>query len=313
MQFKLNFKIPETDLRISHKDKIILLGSCFSDEMAAKLNYSGFNCLSNPFGTLYHPIALSNVIQNSIDSNIEVSILQRDKLFFSWDSASVVVGNSEDELKQVLIEKRNEFKKTIQDSSVLIFTFGTAFAYRNLGLDKIVGNCHKISATNFKKELSSVEEMLEIWQELFNRINREFPGKRIILTVSPVRHNKDGIIENNRSKARLIEFVNQLCENITNVEYFPSYEIVIDELRDYRFYNEDFTHPSSQAIEYVWQRFKHTYFREETINIIDELQSIRKMMSHRSIHKESELDKTRLIKADEKLKELLHRHPELKL
>lgn len=311
MQFKLDFKIQQSDFRISHKDKITLLGSCFSDEMADKFTYSGFHCLSNPFGTLYHPIALSDVVRSSIDLSTEVDVLQRDGLYFSWDSASVIVGKSENELKSVLIDNRNKFREAIKDSSCLIFTFGTAFAYRQLELNKIVGNCHKIPASNFRKELTPIKEIYDSWLDLIALINKKYPGKRIILTVSPVRHLKDGVMENNRSKARLIESVHLLCDHFQNVEYFPSYEIIVDELRDYRFFKEDFSHPTSQATEYVWNRFQRTYFDEKTTDLIEEITSIRKIQSHKGIHPDSESDILRLLKVAEMHKELINRHPEI--
>ncbi len=261
MDFKLQFEISKADFNIQHGESIVFLGSCFSDEMAAKASYYGFPVLSNPFGTVFHPSVISRFILESIQSIKEERIFQREDLFLSWDANSTIFDYSEEKYKQQLQAIRSRFVETLSKSKLLFITFGTAWGYELNDQKYTVANCHKVPNTQFTKRLSLIEELEQEWLNTITILQNNFPDLKIVFTVSPVRHVKDGLVENNQSKAILIELVRRLNEKTTS-EYFPSYEIMIDELRDYRFYKTDRVHPSEEAIEYIWKRFESKYCSE---------------------------------------------------
>lgn len=309
MKLKLDFDFPPLPSNLKHGDKITLIGSCFSDSMAEHFFNSGFEVSSNPFGTLFHPIAIANTISASLTNSTDVNVLQRDDVFFSWDSGSKIHAYSEKELKSKVIEARNSLKNQLKDTKLLVVTFGTSWGYRNLDLNQIVGNCHKQPSNLFEKELTLLDEMSKAWVDVFKDIKAINNSIEIVCTVSPVRHKKDGLVENNRSKARLIE----LCHHLSgsNVSYFPSYEILIDELRDYRFYTTDLVHPNETAVRYVWDRFKYFAFDDNTLALIDEIEKVKMLMNHRSLHPESQVDKDRIKKGEDLKHNLSESHPEI--
>ena len=307
MKLKLDFEFPPLSSSITHGDRIVLLGSCFSDSMSAHFSNAGFHVLSNPFGTLFHPTSIANTIIASLSDSPEVNVLKRDDVYFSWDSGSKIFAYSKEELVKLILAERQKLKETLLNSKLLVVTFGTALGYRNTKLDILVGNCHKQPGTDFKKELSSIKELRLKWNEVLSLIENLKNKIQIVYTVSPVRHKKDGLIENNRSKARLIEF----CNTNDATSYFPSYEIVIDELRDYRFYTSDLVHPNDEAIEYVWERFNSYAFNNGTIDLIDKISNVKSLLNHRSLHPKSKADQARLEKGQTLKKSLLEANPEV--
>ena len=312
MEFKLNFKIPDSSVNLSYDDSLVLIGSCFSDEIGSKLCDAGFNANSNSFGTLFHPIAISNVIKASLEENQSVDIYQREDLFFSWDSASKIYASSEKNLIQTVSELRKDFSLKVKTAGAIVITFGTAWSYSHASTKKTVGNCHKAPQSLFNKSLSSIDEMFENWKELLSLISKYNPKVKIIFTVSPVRHVKDGLIENNRSKARLIELVNELVST-SDATYFPSYEILIDELRDYRFYKEDLVHPSKSAVRYIWESFISSLFTAETKSIMNEREQIMSQLNHKSLHPTSEAEIKRMKAINLKLKNFKLKYPKIKV
>lgn len=264
-----------------------MMGSCFSDELEPYFRNSGFDVLSNPFGTLFHPLALSSVIKSSLGENEALDVFKRSDLFFSWDASSKIVGMKEEALKANLLTQRRSTREKIVEAQTIIVTFGSAFGYFNKSLGKIVANCHKAPNHLFEKRLGSVDEMLADWIETIDQIRAVNPTIQFLFTVSPVRHTKDGLVENNRSKARLIELAHRICEE-TGAHYFPSYEIVMDQLRDYRFFAKDLVHPNALAVDYVWEQFSQVAFTEETLKIIKKVNEYVKMTQHVFLHPDSE-------------------------
>lgn len=309
MKFKLDFNFPPLPNKIKHGEGVILLGSCFSDSMTYHFQFGGVNALSNPFGTLFHPIAIANTIKASLTNSTNVNVLQRDDVFFSWDSGSKIYADSQDSLESKVLKARAELKNQLKEAKLLIVTFGTSWGYRNSKLNEIVGNCHKQPSNLFEKELSSLDEMSKAWADAVKEIRAVNSSIEIVYTVSPVRHKKDGLIENNRSKGRLIE----LSHSITgqNVSYFPSYEILIDELRDYRFYTKDLVHPNDQAVEYIWEKLKGYLFNEETHTLIAEIEKVKTLMNHKSLHPDSLADQERTHKAKDQQAQLSLKYPSI--
>ena len=295
MKFKLETKIPAFTQKISHQDQVIFFGSCFSDDISSRFKNAGFDVLSNPFGTIFHPIPMARNIINSFNQGSELSIFESENHFSSWDCSTLINSESKDVLEQEIRKIQATFLEYIEKSSYLFITFGTSFGYLNIENEQIVSNCHKQNSTLFRKKLSEIEEMSHLWKSALEVIFEKNPQIKIVFTVSPVRHSKDGLTENNRSKARLFELISNLEKHFKNknaLHYFPSYEIIIDELRDYRFYKEDLIHPSEQAINYIWEKIKTTFFSEKTIKLIDEVENLRKLEQHKILTKNQvEIDK----------------------
>ena len=309
MKFKLDTTIPDFPSKINHSDGIILIGSCFSDEMKSHFDNAGFNTLSNPFGTLFHPLSLADVISKSINDSHDVDVYQRDDLFFSWDSSGALYATSERDLTSSIIKQREELKKHLSKAKLLIVTFGTTWGYMHVTQNKIVGNCHKAPTATFNKQLSDSTEMLLVWNKLILELKKLNPELEIVFTVSPVRHRKDGLIENNRSKARCIELSHSLLDR--KVNYFPSYEILIDELRDYRFYDSDLVHPNKDAVNYVWDSLKSYLFNANTLSLIEKVNKVKSTLNHKSLYPESITDMNRKDQSNEEKAALKVKHPEI--
>lgn len=308
MDFKLNFEIPKADFTIQHGDSILFLGSCFSDEIANKSAYHGLKVQSNPFGTVFHPNLLSQFITDSINEIETERVLNRGDLYFSWDANSTVFDFSEAHLIEKLHTLRSDFKNQLKQAKAIFITFGTAWAYRRKDDTLLVANCHKVPASEFDKELIEVEEMYFQWMETVEKLKELNPKLEIVVTVSPVRHIRDGLIENNQSKAILLDLVRRLIKH-SEVTYFPSYEIIIDELRDYRFFKTDRVHPNEEAIEYVWKQFENIYCTVETITINSKVAGFRKSINHKSIHENSKENQERKSKTEESLNDFLKKNP----
>ena len=308
-QFKLSFDIPEFSTKIEYGKNILFLGSCFSDEISVKAKHQGFKMDSNPFGTIFHPLALSRFINEIVsDQVLSERIIQRNDLFFSWDASSSIVGFSPNELIANIQKARSDWKENLLSATHLFVTFGTSWGYRLTENNLLVANCHKFPASNFTKELSLQSDIVKEWKETISLLLKFNPSLKIIFTVSPVRHIKDGLIENNWSKAILLDAV-RILEKEMNCAYFPSFEIVMDELRDYRFFKTDHVHPNELAINYVWQRFSNCYFSNETIEISKEVLKIRNEEAHRSLTPASEASVLQLTKLKEKRENLLKQFP----
>ncbi|TNF49556.1 MAG: GSCFA domain-containing protein [Bacteroidetes bacterium] len=285
-KFMLQTIISEFPFRIGYEDDILLLGSCFSDDIGAKFSYFGFNSLSNPHGTIFHPDVIARNILEGLSGQMKVRQVERDGILLSYNAGSQIYGTDSEQLIERLNERNELLKKYLNSSKVIFITFGTAWGYIEKESAEVVANCHKVPSQNFEKRLSSVEEMEKNWLETIDKIKKVNPSVKIVLTVSPVRHSKEGLVENNRSKARLIELAYRLSGN-DDIFYFPSYEILIDELRDYRFYKKDLVHPSAQAIEIIWERLIEHILDEKHANLLELIGQYRSMCEHDLLHPES--------------------------
>lgn len=305
MQFRTELFLPESKWKLSHNDKILGIGSCFVDSIGDKLSLGKFRILQNPFGTLFHPVAMENALAR-IHSNViytESEIFNRDELYFSWDHHTSFNKTS---MKLTLeginsqLEKANDF---IQNTNVFILTFGTSWVYKIKQMDLIVANCHKVPGQHFEKVLLTDAQIKSSIRNCFNFILDINPKAKIITTISPVRHIKDGVIENNISKSKLISNLHDLVPQYENVEYFPAYELMMDDLRDYRFYKEDLIHPNEMAIEYIWDKFSEKYFTEETSIKIRIAEKINSSLLHRPMNISSIAYKTFLFNTMKKIEQ----------
>ena len=283
----LQTKVPlqkEAKNPISYASKIVLLGSCFSENIGDQLNYFKFQTVQNPFGILFHPKAIKELVANAIHEKTytETDLVFQNERWHCFDAHSKL---SAPEKKDVLSQLNKAITSTntaLKEATHLVITLGTSWVYRDTATHKIVANCHKIPQKKFSKELLSVQEVTETLSEIITLIQSVNASINIIFTVSPVRHLKDGFVENTQSKSHLIAGIQTLFGNSkSNLHYFPSYEIMMDELRDYRFYSEDLIHPNTTAIRYIWERFTTTWVDEKAAEMMQEINTIQKGLSHR--------------------------------
>ena len=296
---------------ISYNSKLLLIGSCFSENIGNKLAYFKFQSKQNPFGILFHPKAIENFITKAINEEryTEKDIFFHNERYHSFDAHSSLSSSSKDELLNNLntnIELTHELLKT---SSHIIITLGTAWVYREIASDILVANCHKIPQKKFLKELLSIDEILESLEAIQSLVKSINSNISILYTVSPVRHIKDGFVENQRSKAHLLSAIHQVIEPRKNIFYFPSYEIMMDELRDYRFYAEDMIHPNQTAINYIWEKFTDTWFSESNFETMKTVDTIQKGLTHRPFNPDSEAHQLFLEKLHTKKETLLQAFP----
>jgi hypothetical protein len=288
MRWSIDFPIPESPVPITHQSKILSLGSCFAQTIGQKMADSKFDILINPFGTIFHPLALAKLLEGSVFSDPfdENLILERDGMFFHYEAHSDLVGKTKAELLGKLNQKRDLVLDFLKTGSHLILTLGTAWGYE-LQEQGLVANCHKQPQSLFKKRLWKIEEMRLSLDVLFHNLHQINPDLNIILTLSPVRHIKDGIPENQLSKSMLRVLCSELEKTCSNVWYFPAYEVMMDELRDYRFYKSDLIHPSEDAEIYIWEKWKKAVFSTETQSKVPEIEKIRLELAHRPLNPES--------------------------
>lgn len=290
MEFFLPFQIGSFPFKISYTNKILFVGSCFSEEIGKRMLDLKFDVLQNPNGILYDPISITDALFSYIENKPfeEENLFELNGLWHSWKHHSVY---SSVEKKEVLEKINNSIKEAhlfLQQSKILILTFGTAFNYQLKESFKNVANCHKAPSSFFIKALLPIEQIKADLLSVITALELFNPALKIILTVSPVKHIKDGVIENNRSKARLLEAANLVAEEKENVFYFPAYELVNDVLRDYRFYKEDLVHPNETAINFVFEKFSHAFFDETTRELRKELEKILSAVNHKPFVKESD-------------------------
>lgn len=285
--WNLPFPLDRKELALEAGATICLLGSCFSDEMKDYFEGYGFEVNANPFGTLFHPLSMAKNILYAIEGSQEVEVIQVGDVFFSWDCSGTVFAYSENDLIELVLARRENFRFSLSKSKLLILTLGSSIAYVKDGA--VVANCHKQNAGLFQKEFSDVEVMTQVYEQLIAKLSAFNPHLELIMTLSPIRHVRDGLVANNRSKARLLLLVERLVDLFPEkIHYFPAYEIVLDELRDYRFFKADGFHPNSQAISYVWERFVACYIPQETQRVGAECQKIKQMMGHQFLYAQSD-------------------------
>ena len=284
MKFRTELPIPNYPFKISYQDNILLLGSCFSDHIGTFLSNNRFSALSNPFGTLFNPVSIANVIKMTLNPEL----FSEDYRYFydnHWVSfahhGSFSHPNEYQFLKQIH-EQLHTTKTFLEQTDFLFITFGTAFCYLLLERDIVVANCHKIPSKFFRKFRLKIDEILLIYTELLQQIKQVNPSLKIIFTVSPVRHLGDEFHENQRSKSVLHLAVEHLTDN-RRVFYFPAYEILMDDLRDYRFYAEDLCHPSENAVRYIEEIFANSFFSQETIEKLKAIEKENKFLNHRKL------------------------------
>lgn len=315
MNFRTSITIPKCNHPIDYYSKVVTLGSCFSKNIGAKFEQYKFQHYNNPFGILFQPDAIENVLMRAI----EMRLFTEEDLFFEnefWHCFEVhsVLNNPD---KEDMLLNLNGILKylngQLQTCSHLIITLGTAWTYRFSHTQKRVANCHKIPQSNFAKELLTVEEITTSLINIQTKLTEFNPEIKFIFTVSPVRHIKDGFVENQVSKSHLFAGLHSSISYYTNSSYFPSYEMMMDDLRDYRFYSEDMLHPNQTAIDYIWNHFMTSHISHHVRPIMLELDSIQKGLNHRSFNPNSEQHQLFVQKLHERIEQLQEKYPFLQL
>ena len=306
MHLRTTFKVPPFEPKISHQSKMLSIGSCFSTMIGKKLLDRKFEVLNNPFGTIYNPVSLFQLLQQSFLNNQPDSslLLEYQQRYYHYGMHSSISANTEEELWADITKYQISTREFISKASHLFITFGTAFIYETKATGKPVANCHKQPQSIFNKRLLEVAEMMESFNNFNTVIQEVNPNARVIVTVSPVRHIKDGIPENQLSKSLLRIFSHQLQEDHREVSYFPSYELMMDDLRDYRFYKEDLIHPTPLAEDYIWEVFKDCYLDKPTTEILKTIEGILGSLQHKPFHPESEAHRQFLFKLLQKMERL---------
>lgn len=276
--------------QINYNSKLLLLGSCFSENISEKLNYFKFQSTQNPFGILFHPKAIEKFITNVINEEIytEDDLIFQNERWHSFNAHSSLSSPEKNEILSNLNLAVSSTNKKLKEVSHVVITLGTSWVYRFIETDTRVANCHKIPQKKFLKELLTIDDISESLEAIIVLIKSVNKNVSVLFTVSPIRHLKDGFIENTQSKAHLIAAIHNIINPRNKIHYFPSYEIMMDELRDYRFYAEDMIHPNKTAINYIWGKFIETWFSEEAKSIMETVDTIQKGISHKPFNENSE-------------------------
>lgn len=288
MKLYTSVDIAPSEKKIVYNDKILLLGSCFADNIGAKFGEHYFQTTVNPFGTLYNPASIARVLSGVVKREMALDIVQHNGLWHSMMHHGSFSHPDKDVLIARCEESQTLLRTALRDATTIIVTFGTSWVYKMEYL--VVANCHKMPAERFNRYCMSADEIIESWLPLLDQI----PNKHWIFTVSPIRHIKDGLHANHLSKANLLHAIDVLIANARDLNptstysYFPSYEIMLDELRDYRFYAEDMVHPSPVAVDYIWQRFVDTYMTADTQGEMRTLHQLWLDRHHTLLHPTSE-------------------------
>lgn len=313
MVFRTEITIPRASFSISHANKIEMIGSCFVENISAKLKQAGFRIDVNPFGILYNPVSIGNAFADLLQRKefTEDDIFLADGIYRSFSHHGRFSGVEPTQVLETMNLQLAASQRFLKEASILIITFGTAKVYRLLSTGEVVANCHKLPANRFSHELLSVDAIVEQWLYRIEQLKRLNPGIKILFTVSPIRHWKDGAHDNQVSKSVLFVALNEILRQTENTFYFPSYELMLDDLRDYRFYAEDMIHPNAQAINYIWEKFGNTYFDDKTKEVIKELESIRQALNHRPFNPDSDEYKNFLKAALQRKEAFSRQHPEV--
>ena len=289
MKLTTPIKLSKQNPPINYSSKVLLLGSCFAQNMGAKLEYYKFQQCTNPFGILFHPVAIEKLIARAVNQNWFTSkdVFLQNEQWHCFLAHSKLSNTSKEDLISALNSALEKLRFSLLEASHVVFTFGTAWVYKHLEKDTIVANCHKVPQKEFVKQLLSPDDVSDVLLGIETKLRTINPTCSIINTVSPVRHIKDGLIENSRSKAHLIAGVQEIVSPDKFNYYFPSYEIMMDELRDYRYYKEDLIHPNQTAIAIIWNAFTGSWICPETAALQKKIATIQSGMLHTPFNENS--------------------------
>jgi hypothetical protein len=311
MQFRTTLSITKSSFDLSYETPLLMLGSCFTENIGARLQSLHLPVLTNPFGIVYNPVSIAKNINYLMTTDLfsEKDIFKEGDLWHSWQHHSRFSSPEKAEILRGINTELSSARSHFLKTKTLILTLGTANVFIEKKSNQVVTNCHKVPPQYFEKKRLSVSDIVSNLKSVFEQIFLQNADCQIVMTVSPIRHLRDGLIENNRSKAVLLLACAELSDLFPNVHYFPAYELVIDDLRDYRFYAPDMMHPTDQAIDYIWQHFRDTFFSEKTKIIMDDIQKINLMKKHRPLHPNTEGYQQFVNTLQQKVDDLKNKYP----
>ncbi|MAQ75640.1 MAG: GSCFA domain-containing protein [Aquimarina sp.] len=314
MELQTRVDIKKGEPLIDYHSNLILLGSCFAENIGDKLSYYKFRSSVNPFGILFHAKAIETFLfmATQQEEYAEEDIFFYNEQWHSFDAHSSLSSPDKLELLFNLNNGLINAYQRLKSATHIIITLGTSWVYRLKQLDMIVANCHKVPQKEFDKSLLSVDDNLKSIETSVALLKSVNPMVKIIFAVSPVRHIKDGSVENTVSKSNLLSAVYNITKSHEDLDYFPSYEIMMDELRDYRFYKEDMIHPSSLAVDYIWQKFKDSWVSEASEQMMKNIEDIQKGMAHKPFNPDSEAHKSFLQKLEVKKQDISENYPHIR-
>ncbi len=315
MNFRTQIPIVKSDFPMDYQSKIMSLGSCFAENMGEKFEYFKFQSEVNPFGIIFNSVSLEKIIRRSVQKKYftEKDIFIYNEAWHCFEVHSELSNVSKEAFLSHLNQLIDSTHQQILESTHFIITLGTSWVYRDIISGEIVANCHKVMQKQFTKELLSVEVIEQSLENIISLVHTVNAGAKFIFTVSPVRHSKDGFVENNISKAHLITAIHKIVNSqLSIVNYFPSYEIMMDELRDYRFYAEDMLHPNQTAIDYIWVRFFENYVQENEFATMQQVCDVQKALHHRPFNPNSLSHRKFLEHLNQKINTLAIAYPFMK-
>jgi hypothetical protein len=284
--FRTEIPAESSTLNIDIKSSILSIGSCFANDIGQHLHDHKFDIMINPGGILFNPISIFELMEMAMDEHIpnDNTFLNHEGIFLNHKLHSEVNATSKEELLKQIQNIQEQLKNRLQKAEVIILTFGTAWVYKLKSDNTIVANCHKVPQKQFEKVLLTKEEIIGHFNKIRTMVLKFNPDIRFLLTVSPIRHIKDTLSLNSVSKATLRLACHELQETCSETSYFPSYELMMDDLRDYRFYKSDMLHPTEQAVDYVWQKFVQSCLHERAVNFVDQWAKLKKAIDHKPFH-----------------------------
>lgn len=307
-------EVLRSKMEITHECPILLIGSCFAENIGRRLVENKFDCLLNPFGVLYNPMSIAEAIRQIIAGRhydgASPELMEHGGLWHSLMHHSSFSAETREECLMRINKPLNEAHAFLPKARLILITFGTSYVYRHREKGMVVGNCHKLPERTFTRERLTTEEIVAEYTVLINRLVQENPDVHLLFTVSPIRHLRDGLHANQLSKATLLLAIDRLCQLMPErCSYFPAYEIMMDELRDYRFYADDMMHPSPLAIEHIWRHFADVFFPPQTKKFLQTWEEIRQALSHRPFNPESESYKQFLSQIELRIHRLKEKYP----
>ena len=315
MNFRTQVELPERETEIRHSERIMLFGSCFAENIGNLLKENKFRCDVNPFGVLYNPLSIANALNQILEGKEyrEEDLFFSGGLWHSWLHHSDFSAPSQEEALALVNSRLAKAKENLAKADWLVMTWGTAYVYIHQEMQKVVGNCHKQPDKTFRRLMLNAEAFVEECRDVLKKCREVNPNLKVLFTVSPIRHAKDGMHGNQLSKATLLLAIDEICRTCPNCFYFPSYEIVMDELRDYRFYADDMIHLSSKAVEYIWECFSRCYFSKETQAIMKEWAEVKRALDHKPFRPNSDAYRAFLSQIVLKIMQMKEKFPYLEV
>lgn len=311
MNFRTQIPISKSNHPIDYHSGVVSLGSCFAENIATKFDYYKFKNRVNPFGIIFNPISIEKIIQRVVSKNYftEKDVFFHNDLWRCFEVHSELSQPNKEVFLKTLNSLIDRTYDEIKEASHIVITYGTSWIYKSIESQSVVANCHKVPQKAFQKELLSIETIEKSFQNTIALIQSIHSNVQFIFTISPVRHLKDGFVENQLSKSHLISALHSSIFKLATSNYFPSYEIMMDELRDYRFYSDDMLHPNQVAIDYIWERFVQSHITEDAYSLMEAISGIQKSLLHKPFNPDSESHQKFLKQLQQKINQVQKKYP----